>query len=154
MKAAKITKTTVDSINAKMIAPCGMNCSLCFAHIRDKKKCPGCNEDDVSKPRSCVACVIKNCGELENSDQKFCYICSKFPCKRLRNLDKRYRTKYGMSMIENLGSIQENGIDVFVDSEKLRWNCSECGGIISVHRSNCIYCDSERKGRQTAPETL
>ena len=145
MKSEIRMKITVDSITQSMIAPCGMNCCLCISHLREKKKCLGCNESDVNKPQSCITCIIKNCEELTKSDEPFCYTCLKYPCKRLKNLDKRYRSKYGMSMLKNLTNIKESGIDTFLENEKKRWKCSECGYIISVHRKNCIYCGLERK---------
>ena len=71
----------------------------------------------------------------------FCGDCDSFPCKRLKQLDKRYRTKYGMSMIENLEMIHEIGIVEFVTRETKRWTCPECGELICVHKPNCLVCD-------------
>ena len=64
----------------------------------------------------------------------------KKPCRRLKDLDKRYRTKYHMSMMENLSHIMKWGLDVFVKSEEERWACSHCGEILSVHKKVCIHC--------------
>lgn len=33
-----------------LIAPCGMNCQLCYAFQREKNKCPGCLGDENSIP--------------------------------------------------------------------------------------------------------
>ena len=129
-----------DSLTAILIAPCGMDCGLCIGHFRDKKRCPGCHGEDKNKPKHCVVCRIKNCEKLASSEATFCYTCAKFPCARLRQLDKRYRTKYGMSMIDNLESIREIGLDEFVVQEKERWTCPECGSLICVHREDCMTC--------------
>ena len=133
-----------ESLTSTMIAPCGMNCGLCIGHLREKKRCLDCNGDDADKPKHCVVCRIRNCDEMASAEQKFCYVCAKFPCARLRQLDKRYRTKYGMSMIENLESIRQLGIEEFVTREKDRWTCPECGGVICVHRESCITCGRAR----------
>ena len=95
------TKTIIKS---GLIAPCGMNCALCMARlIREKNQCPGCRGDELGKPKHCVQCVIVNCDHFKETKNKYCSSkCAKFPCTRLRNLDKRYRTKYHMSMLENL----------------------------------------------------
>ncbi len=131
-------------IKADLIAPCGMNCALCMAYQRDKNTCPGCRAGDESKPASCVACIIVNCPERESAGLKYCSDrCGKYPCKRLKNLDKRYRTKYGMSMIENLEYIRESGIRAFVRNEKERWTCPECGSVFCVHRSICFNCGTK-----------
>jgi len=133
-----------ESLTSILIAPCGMNCGLCIGHLRDKKRCPGCHGEDESKPKHCVVCRIKICEELAASEATFCYACARFPCARLRQLDKRYRTKYGMSMIENLESIREIGLAEFVAQEKERWTCPECGSLICVHRENCMACGHAR----------
>ncbi|MFC2082475.1 DUF3795 domain-containing protein [Candidatus Bipolaricaulota bacterium] len=128
------------SLTVTMIAPCGMNCGLCSGYLRAKKQCPGCRGEDELKPTYCVACRIKTCEELAASKQRFCHSCAKFPCTRLRQLDKRYRTKYGMSMIENLETIREIGIDEFVTRERTRWTCPECGSLLCVHKEDCMVC--------------
>ena len=99
-----------------------MNCNLCIAHLREKRKCPGCRESNENKSNYCINCVIKNCSKLEQKKWKFCSDnCEEYPCARLKNLDKRYRTKYGMSMIENLENIKALGIRKFVIMEKNKW---------------------------------
>ena len=135
----------LELLTSTMIAPCGMNCGLCIGHLREKKRCPGCNGDDADKPKHCVVCQIRNCDEMGVGEQKFCFHCAKFPCARLRQLDKRYRTKYGMSMIENLESIERLGLEEFVTREKDRWRCPECGGVICIHREDCITCGHTRE---------
>jgi membrane protease subunit (stomatin/prohibitin family) len=131
-------------ISVKMIAPCGMNCGICIGHIRDKNQCPGCRMMSAVKPEYCLHCVIYNCEHFKNSKSKFCFDCKKYPCKRLKQLDKRYRNKYGMSMLHNLENIRRNGIRSFVKSEKSRWACPECGSTLSVHRINCLNCGKPR----------
>ncbi|NQV50956.1 MAG: DUF3795 domain-containing protein [Candidatus Marinimicrobia bacterium] len=127
-----------------LIAPCGMNCSLCIGHLRQKKTCPGCTIQSEAKPVSCQKCIIANCEQIQKSDLKFCYTCSTYPCTRLKNLDKRYRTKYGMSMLENLDSIKTYGLDVFLETEAHKWACTNCGTGLSVHRENCLNCGAPK----------
>ena len=71
---------------------------------------------------------------------KFCFECGKFPCERIKQMDKRYRTKYNMSTIENLENIRKFGLREFIKNEKIRWACSQCGGIICVHIGSCFSC--------------
>lgn len=120
---------------AELIAPCGMNCRLCSGYIRKKNPCPGCRGEYSQKPRYCVACKIVNC---ELRTEPFCH-CEK-PCRRLKELDKRYSTKYRMSMLENLKYIHERGIEAFVKREEARWACPHCGEILSVHKKVCPHC--------------
>jgi len=138
MTSKRSTKTT--AIYMKLIAPCGMNCRLCRAYTRDKKPCPGCRGNDSHKSKSCVVCRIKNCEKIANAKAKYCFSCDGFPCVRLNHLDKRYRTKYGMSMIDNLERIRKFGIRHFIRSEKERWSCPECGEMLCVHKPQCLSC--------------
>ena len=48
------------------------------------------------------------------------------------HLDRRYRTKYGMSMIENLNYIQKKGIRRFLKKEKSKWIIGD--KIFCVHK--------------------
>ena len=129
-----------NTIPTPLIAPCGMNCRLCSGYTRDKQPCPGCRGDDNLKPKYCVTCRIKNCEKILNTKANYC-CCDRFPCARLKQLDKRYRTRYGMSMISNLGNIRKFGIRHFIRDEKERWTCPECGELICVHKPQCLYCD-------------
>jgi len=43
----------------KLIAPCGMNCSLCYSYIRPQNKCSDCRAIHENKQNSC--------GEMRNS---------------------------------------------------------------------------------------
>ncbi len=123
-----------------LIAPCGMNCSLCRAYGREKNPCPGCRADDSGKTKTRVNCKIKNCEKIIEGGFAHCFDCGSFPCNALKHLDSRYRSKYGMSMIENLSSIKSLGISQFIETEHERWACRQCGEMICVHESACLSC--------------
>ena len=94
----------------------------------------------MNKAKSCSECIIKNCDVLKKNNARFCFECSKLPCRRMKNLDKRYRTKYHMSMLENLEFIKENGVELFLEKEKQKWNCPNCDGIVTCHGGMCLNC--------------
>ncbi len=127
-----------------LIAPCGMNCGVCMAYLREKNKCPGCRGTDAGKPPTRAGCRIKNCEVFRKGAAKFCFECAAFPCDKLEHLDKRYRAKYAMSMIENLGDIKGSGLRNFFKKEKARWSCSRCGGTICVHKGRCLACGKNK----------
>lgn len=127
-------------MEVNLIAPCGMNCGVCLAYLRDKKKCCGCNGSDINKSVSCLKCIIKNCERRKDKNSNFCYECDVFPCYRMKQLDKRYRTKYNTSLIGNLEQIKKLGMDEFLKNEKNRWTCKSCNGIICIHRGYCLDC--------------
>jgi hypothetical protein len=128
-----------------LIAPCGMNCSLCLGYQRDKNKCPGCKSRDAYESSYGKKCIIRNCQILRENKMEFCSeVCEKYPCKRLKNLDKRYKTKYGMSMIENLESIKKLGIKIFLENQKKKWTCKKCSELLCVHRDFCLKCGEKK----------
>ncbi len=132
-----------------LIAPCGMNCSLCIAYQfmeKDlnkqgfrKKYCPGC----IPRGENCTHMGTK-CDLLGKGLVRFCFECESFPCNRLKSLDKRYRTKYHLSMIENLKHIKENGIERFLENEEIKWRCSECDDVICCHNGLCLNCSLDK----------
>jgi hypothetical protein len=128
---------------ALLIAPCGMNCGICAAFLRKRNRCPGCRGPEEDKPVTRVICKIKTCDHFHDGNTEFCFQCREYPCNNLKHLDKRYRTRYKISMIENLDQIRESGLDKFVEDEKVRWACGTCGGTICVHKGRCLECGSE-----------
>ncbi|MFC1564244.1 DUF3795 domain-containing protein [candidate division KSB1 bacterium] len=128
------------TIRTDLIAPCGLNCSVCRAYLRDRNKCPGCRESDENRPPSKVICKIRTCEELKNNNLKYCYECADFPCKNINNLDKRYRTRYNLSVIDNLEKIEKHGVRDFIRNEKRKWACSDCGGVVGMHSGSCSNC--------------
>jgi len=133
------------SMKTTLIAPCGLNCRLCGAYTRDKNVCNGCNSDHTEKLQYCSKCKIRNCIHLSKKSVRFCFSCNQFPCSRIKNLDKRYKGRYGLSVIHNLKDIEKFGIRQFVRNEKEKWKCPICKEILCMHKSNCVSCGYERK---------
>jgi hypothetical protein len=122
-----------------LIAPCGMDCAICSAYLREKNRCGGC----YTANRLCSKnCTISACEKVRG---RYHHTCGDFPCRRLKQLDTRYRTRYGMSMIANLEAIRTHGIRAFVRTERERWTCKTCGGTIDVHHGKCAGCGKERE---------
>ena len=132
------------AIPTNLIAPCGMNCRLCWGFVRERDTCPGCrgiDREPTRKSKYRKSCRIKNCDQLSESGMKYCSEkCGRFPCARLKQLDKRYRARYGMSMLDNLKMIGDSGVRDFIRREKTKWICPECGELLSVHRPACRFC--------------
>ena len=124
-----------------MVAPCGMNCAVCYAHLRKKKTCPGCRGQEESQPAYCRRCRIRECVLSRGLD--FCSECSSFPCPPVKQMDKRYRQRYHVSLIENGIRIKTGGADQFMGEEKQKWTCAQCGGAICLHDRLCCECGKE-----------
>lgn len=130
-------------IENAMLAPCGVDCMLCYAHLTRKKLCPGCLCGDENKNPACVNCGIKECANEKGIT--YCYECGSFPCKRIKSMDKRYTLKYNTSLIENLIYARDKGIEAFLKMDRKRWTCKDCGGVICVHSDECTECHTKVK---------
>ena len=136
-------------MKAELVAPCGMNCALCASYLAmkndlknkgfGKSYCAGC----LPRGKNC-SFMKKQCDLLGKGLVRFCYECDDFPCQRLKALDKRYRTFYHMSMIENLEFIKEQGMEKFLEREERKWRCPQCGGVICCHNGICFTCDLDK----------
>jgi len=118
----------LNRISKNLIAPCGMNCAVCKAYLRQRNPCHGCKDIEQNKSKTRVNCKMRLCDKRTGD---FCYECMEFPCDRLRHLDQRYRTRYGMSEIENLEFIRDNGIRKFLERERKKYISDK--GILCVH---------------------
>lgn len=133
----------------ELIAPCGMNCGICIRYLSmrndfrkngfKKTYCEGC----LPRDKNCLHMGDK-CEKLKMGQVRFCFECTDFPCGRLKLLDKRYSTKYHMSMIENLNTIKEHGLKIFLKKEYEKWKCPYCEQMICCHNGLCLNCDIEK----------
>lgn len=141
-------------IEKELVAPCGMNCAICSSYLAFKNDlknkgvqmpyCIGCRPRD----KKC-AFLKKRCSLLMNKKIEFCYECDEFPCNNLKKIDKRYRSNYHMSMIENLENLKESGISKFLEKEQKKWKCSKCGKLICCHNGICFNCQLPKLKQKT-----
>lgn len=129
-------------IKKEMFAPCGMDCMVCYKHCYTKKTkqpCAGCLAGDDGKPGHCRQCKIKDC--VNEKGFSYCYECGDFPCKIIKNLEKSYNKRYGVSLVKNSIDVKEAGLSSFMASERRKWQCGNCGGVISLHDKICSECE-------------
>jgi hypothetical protein len=133
----------------ELIAPCGMDCAVCSSYLALKNDvrtkgvrmayCKGCRPRD----KKC-AFLKKKCELLLKNKVRFCYECEEFPCENLEHIDKRYQTFFRMSLIDNLKLIKKHGLTKFLESQKKKWQCPNCGEVICCHNGICFSCDLEK----------
>jgi hypothetical protein len=133
---------------SELVAPCGMICAVCSGYlalrhdVRSKgigmPYCSGCRP----RGKKC-AFLKKRCELLSNNKVEFCHECGDFPCGRLKSIDKRYKTFFRMSLIENLESIKKNGMPEFLRAQEKKWRCPKCGGVVCCHNGICYCCSQE-----------
>lgn len=130
-------------ITAGMIAPCGLDCSLCKRALDETDPCPGCHGPDELKPDFCAnRCGIILCRKRKENGYEFCDECPEYPCADVMEKENRYTSKYPLyeSPGKNLRSIRTNGMESFLEKEREQWTCKDCGHIISVHSGICSGC--------------
>jgi hypothetical protein len=125
------------------VAACGLNCRLCLFFGR---RCAGCRGDDCAKSKVRRLCKMRTCAERPEGERFCSPACGQFPCERLRRMDKRYRAKYGTSVVENLRRIAAEGVERFVAFDLERWTCPQCGGLMTVHEPACPGCGYAWRG--------
>lgn len=134
---------------SEMIAPCGLDCSLClFAHSKEKP-CPGCRGEGENKPEFCSKwCAVIPCEKRLGGGYEFCDECPDYPCADLKKLEDRYMRAYPLkeSPMENLRDIRELGMEAFLKREREKWSCKNCGGPICVHNGVCRDCGNKISG--------
>ncbi len=136
------------SISKELIAPCGMNCAICSKYLSyvnnlKRSQCVGCRPRNKGCEYLFAKCSGTNNGKTGNA--VFCFECDQYPCKEIQRMDKRYRKSYNMSVKDNLGYIEKNGIDNFIIEQYKKYHCSKCGGLISIHNRKCFKCDTITK---------
>lgn len=136
-------KMPKEPINPNLFAPCGMNCLVCYNHIRLRNPCGGCLQSDQGKPGHCRKCAIKSCAQAK--EISYCYACEKYPCKPIQSLEKSYTTRYGTSLMENSRLVEEQGLSAFMRAQRERYTCGRCGGILSLHDAICSECGQALK---------
>lgn len=127
-----------EQIETAMFAPCGMNCMVCYKHCYHKKPCEGCRNGDEGKPEHCRKCKIKDC--IKENECTYCYECNYYPCKQIKALEKSYNKRYNTSLTKNSKEVQEHGLSAFMEQQREAYICPSCGGVISIHDSECSEC--------------
>jgi len=135
-----------------LAAPCGMNCGVCMRYLATisglakragTTECTGCRP----KNKNC-AFIKKSCQWLRERKAEFCFECPVFPCRKLETLNRRYVTRYGTSLIDNLLQIREAGVDRWLEKEAEKWRCPDCEGTVSIHNGKCYGCGTLRKEKK------
>lgn len=131
---------------AEMIAPCGLDCSLCKRALAETNPCAGCLGPDENKPEFCSKqCGIILCRKRQANGYAYCDECPEYPCEDVMEKENRYTSKYPLyeSPKKNLQEIRELGMEQFLEKEREQWTCKECGGVISVHNGICSGCGKQ-----------
>lgn len=135
---------------ADMIAPCGLDCSLCSYAQKKTDPCPGCNGPDENKLEFCRSgCGIILCRRRKEEGYRFCDECPDYPCEDVMEKENRYTGWYPLteSPLRNLREIREKGMDAFLEKQRVQWSCRDCGAPICVQTGVCSGCGKKYGNR-------
>ena len=141
-----------EQIDVGMLAPCGLNCMLCYRHL-GKDPCPGCRarlDEPDSYRRKCVmrACTMEH-GYLT------CANCTERPCKRVKAFQKRYMDGYGVNLSAIAEAVLHDGAEAYLSADLAAHTCPDCGHLINLHFGVCSGCGRQfpfGKGHATKNE--
>ena len=127
------------------LAPCGIYCGACPAYFR---KCFGCSSEIREQERiGKWACAIRKCC-YEKQRLAYCIECGQFPCKSLSkkltapHIDEK-RFAYRREIIANLSLMKKLGQSDYLERQRTRWRCKECGQRIVFYYYKCGGCGKE-----------
>ena len=134
----------IPKFTSELVAPCGMNCAVCRAYLAYSRGVPK-KRGDVTHCSGCIPrgknCFIKRgCPKLSRKEVRFCYECKDLPCEGVNRVDKRYKARYGVSIVGNLREIEENGVEAFLKKQEAKFKCPACGDVVSIHDGKCYAC--------------
>lgn len=127
----------------EMIAPCGVNCLACSAHLNPQNPCPGCRapQEKITR-KSCRNCAKKKCALGQGL--QWCFECGRFPCGGIKSLSRRYVQNYKVDLLQN-GLEAKQDMDAFLQAQKERFTCALCGGVTNQHRGRCSECGAPER---------
>lgn len=132
----------MDLFTKEMIAPCGLDCSVCIARLEKTPPCPGCWSKEEGKPEHCARlCEIAFCEHRKELKDGYCDKCPDYPCAHILKMENKYQHDYPLkeSLMDNLAEMRRLGMDEFLRNESEKWCCVHCGGIICVHTGKELF---------------
>ena len=129
-----------EQIDERMLAPCGLNCLLCYRHL-GKDPCPGCRAQGDAPDGYQRKCVMRVC-VLERG-YLTCASCAERPCKRMKTFAKRYRDGYGVDLNSDAELLLRLGAKALIERQIAAHTCPDCGHLIDMHYGRCSGCGKQ-----------
>ncbi len=137
---------------------CGLNCGACpvlGANERgdeewlrkaaeedectiDDLRCHGCKTDSTAM--YCTGCEMRFCAK--DKGLEYCSECTDFPCEIITDF-RNDRHPHHSAIFKNLRTIREKGLKTWLEEERVRWLCPECGTRFYWYSQYCSGCGIE-----------
>jgi hypothetical protein len=97
----------------------------------------GCKSDTLYAV--CSACSLRRCAREKNVSH--CIDCTDYPCKSYSTWQTVAKfLPHTHEASSSLESIKCDGVDYWLDAQKMRWSCPNCGTPFSWYASACYKC--------------
>lgn len=141
-------------------AYCGLYCGACeiinaeteqdkervakmWGSSPDQVNCRGCKTDTLFI--HCGKCKIRNCALGRGVE--FCFECDDYPCNIYEEgkgiVEQLPHLK---AMVVNQKHIKDNGLEKWLDDQKAKWACPQCGAIFAWYTQVCKNCHTDLRG--------
>ena len=147
-------------VKKELLAPCGLYCGVCAIYIAHKDNnikfkqalfpvykafaksvddiaCTGCLSTGIVFP-VCQVCPIKKCTKEKGIEG--CFQCEEFPCKYINNFPIPVGKKV---ILRSIPEWRKLGTEKWIEQEKKRYYCPECGNKLFRGAKKCNKCKIE-----------
>lgn len=146
--------------NVRNDAYCGLFCGACeivnaqteqdkervakmWGSTIEQVNCLGCKTDTLFI--HCGNCKIRNCAKQKGV--AFCIECEAYPCDIYEEgkgiIEKLPHLK---ATVVNQKYIQANGLEKWLDEQKTKWACPQCGTRFAWYTQACNKCGQDLSG--------
>lgn len=129
-------------------APCGLYCGACGTILADKAGsvdilakewgmqpgqlvCHGCKTGTTGD------CTFRDC--VASKGIEYCFQCDTFPCDELVRF-RNDRASHHSVVLRNLRRMREIGVEQWLEEQRLRWSCPNCGAGSFWYDAECKMC--------------
>lgn len=107
-------------------------------------ECSGCKTEILFE--GCRRCGIRACAAGKKVEA--CILCSEYPCQlvneRLQIVERiKGVLPHCAVMFKNLDSLKEKGLEFWLEEQKDKWNCPDCGTAFTWYQERCEKCGRE-----------
>lgn len=134
---------------------CGLFCGACSSMLLHEK-----NEGDAGladfnceyEEEPCAGCASgcnQDCEYIlccKAHEADTCAFCSEFPCKLIQNFSKD-EWPHHIEVLDNLSRMKDIGVEAWIEEQKQRWSCPNCGARTHWYQSTCRNCKTSWKPR-------
>jgi len=137
---------------------CGLNCGACQTLMANEQgdkqwleaaakqrnvepedlRCYGCKTEVTAV--YCTNCRMRACAREKGLE--FCSECPDYPCETLSSF-RNDAAPHHSTIFKNLERIKEIGPEEWLEEQKRRWSCPECGTRFGWYSEKCSDCGAE-----------